>query len=99
MASKPFRFHPDAREEFRDAARWYRARNLAASSEFRAAGSAAVRDVVRDPQRSPKYLFGTRRLVMQRFPFSVVYLDDPDLITIIAVAHARRKPGYWKGRL
>jgi toxin ParE1/3/4 len=41
----------------------------------------------------------TRRLVMRRFPFSVVYLDDPDLITIIAVAHSKRKPGYWKDRV
>jgi hypothetical protein len=36
---------------------------------------------------------------MQRFPFSVVYLDDPELIAIIAVAHTKRRPGYWKGRL
>jgi|SRR5277367_1528256 len=99
MPSKLFRFHPDAREEFPDAARWYRARNVVASSVFRAAGSAAVREVVRAPQHSPKYLYGTRRIVLQRFPFSVVYLDDPDVITIIAVAHSKRKPGYWKDRL
>jgi plasmid stabilization system protein ParE len=99
MPSKPFRFHPEAREEFRDAARWYRARNAVAASEFRAAGSAAVREVVRAPQRWPKYLYGTRRVVLQRFPFSVVYLDDPDVITIIAVAHSKRKPGYWRQRL
>jgi hypothetical protein len=37
--------------------------------------------------------------VLHRFPFSVVYLDDPELITIIGVAHSERKPGYWKGRL
>ena len=99
MVSKPFRFHPEAREEFREAALWYRARNVAASSTFRAAGSAAVRDVVRAPRRWPKYLYGTRRVVLQRFPFSVVYLDDPDVITIIAVAHSKRKPGYWKDRV
>ena len=51
------------------------------------------------PQRWPKYLHGTRRFVMQRFPFSVVYLDDPELVTIVAVAHSKRKPGYWKDRL
>jgi hypothetical protein len=41
MSSKPFRFHPEAREEFHEAARWYRARNGVASAEFRAAGGLA----------------------------------------------------------
>lgn len=54
MPSKPFRFHPGAREEFRDA------RNVVAASQFRAAGSAAVREVVRAPQRQSKYLVGSR---------------------------------------
>lgn len=36
---------------------------------------------------------------MQRFPFFVIYLDDPDVIRIIAVAHSKRRPGYWKNRL
>ncbi len=99
MSSKLFRFHPEAREEFREAARWYRARNVVASSQFRAAGSAAVREIVQAPQRWPNYLYETRRVVLQRFPFSVVYLDDPDVITIIAVAHSKRKPGYWKDRV
>jgi plasmid stabilization system protein ParE len=56
-------------------------------------------DIALAPHRWPTYLHGTRRLVIQRFPFSVIYLDDSDLITIIAVAHSKRKPGYWKDRL
>jgi plasmid stabilization system protein ParE len=99
MASSTFRFHPEAREEFRDAVRWYRARDRPTSSEFRVAVSSAIREIAQAPQRWAKYLHGTRRLVMQRFPFSVVYLDDPELVTIVAVAHSRRKPGYWKDRL
>jgi plasmid stabilization system protein ParE len=99
MASSTFRFHPEARDEFRDAVRWYRAQDRRASSDFRVAVSSAVRGIAEAPQRWPKYLYGTRRFVMQRFPFSVVYLDDPELVTVIAVAHSKRKPGYWKDRL
>jgi plasmid stabilization system protein ParE len=99
MASKSFHFHPEARDEFREAARWYRARDLRASSDFRIAVSSAIREIAESPQRWAKYLHGTRRFVMQRFPFSVVYLDDPELITIIAIAHGKRKPGYWKSRI
>ena len=99
MASKPFHFHPEARDEFREAARWYRARDARASSEFRVTVSETIREIAAAPRRWAKYLHGTRRFVMQRFPFSVVYLDDPELVTIVAIAHAKRKPGYWKKRL
>jgi plasmid stabilization system protein ParE len=99
MVSKPFQFHPAAREEFRSATRWYRAQNVLASSEFRATVSSAIRLIAESSQRWPKYLHGTRRLVMQRFPFSVVYLDEPDFVIIVAVAHSKRRPGYWGDRV
>jgi hypothetical protein len=59
----------------------------------------AIRLVAEAPHRWSKYLHGTRRLVLQHFPFSVIYLDDPELATVIAIAHGKRKPGYWKHRL
>lgn len=99
MESKPFRFHPEAREDFRDAIRWYRARSTIASVEFRTSASGAIRRIVEAPQRWPKYLHGTRRFVVHRFPLSIIYLADPDMVTIIAVAHSKRKPGYWKNRV
>jgi plasmid stabilization system protein ParE len=99
MGSKSFQFHPDAREEFRSSTRWYRTQNPLVSSEFRLAVSGGIRLIAQAPQRWPKYIYGTRRFVMQRFPFSVVYLDDPELVTIVAIAHSKRKPGYWKDRL
>jgi plasmid stabilization system protein ParE len=99
MTSKPFRFHPDAREEFREAIRWYRVRSTIASTEFRTTVMTAIREAAQAPQRWSKYLHGTRRFALHRFPFSVIYLDDPDLVTIVAVAHSKRKPGYWKHRI
>jgi plasmid stabilization system protein ParE len=55
MSSKPFRFHPEAREEFRDAGRWYRARRVAAAAEFRRTVSDAIRQIAEGPQRWPQY--------------------------------------------
>jgi plasmid stabilization system protein ParE len=41
-----------------------------------------------------------RRLVVEDFPFSVVYaLVDDDTIFVVAVAHQRRRPRYWGRRL
>ena len=99
MSSKQFRFHPEARKEFREAILWYRDRNPNVATEFRISISDAVRQVARDPHRWLKYLHGTRRFVLGRFPFSIVYLDAAELVSIVAVAHSKRKPGYWKRRL
>src|SRR5579862_4573232 len=99
MGTKPFRFHSEAREEFRGAIRWYRAHSSLVSSDFRQVASEAIRTVSEGPDRWPRYLHGTRRFVIQRFPFSIVYLDEADSITIIAVAHGKRRPGYWKQRV
>lgn len=40
-----------------------------------------------------------RRAPVKRFPYHVVYLEAESTIRILAVAHERRKPGYWKKRL
>jgi len=37
----------------------------------------------------------TRRLVLRRFPFNLIYRVHEDEIQLIAVAHQRRKPRYW----
>ena len=96
---KPYRLHPEAWLEFVAADDWYLARSLDASIEFLSDVNDALETVSKAPQHWPKYLHGTRRFVLHRFPFSVVYLDDPDQVTIIAVAHSKRRPGYWKHRL
>lgn len=39
-----------------------------------------------------------RRVLVARFPYAVVYRRDPARVVIIAVAHQRRRPGYWRLR-
>ncbi len=51
------------------------------------------------PERWANYLFGTRRYMMKRYPFVLVYRVATERIEIVAVAHAKRNPGYWKERL
>jgi plasmid stabilization system protein ParE len=40
----------------------------------------------------------TRAFTLPKFPYSLIYRVFPDHIRIIAVAHHRRRPGYWAGR-
>lgn len=41
---------------------------------------------------------GVRRYVLRRFPFLIVYRVLESQVEVIAVTHARRRPGYWKSR-
>lgn len=94
-----YQFHPEAWLELEAADEWYLSRSVNTSIAFLSDVDEGLERISDAPQRWPSYLHGTRRLVLQRFPFSIVYLNDPDLMTIIAVAHSRRKPGCWKHRI
>jgi len=99
MSPKRFVFHSEARTELREAILWYRTRDRKIGTEFRLAVQDSVREIANAPHRWPIHLHKTRRYVLDRFPFSIIYLDTPELVNIVAVAHSKRKPGYWKRRL
>lgn len=42
---------------------------------------------------------GTRSWKISSFPYSIVYVVRGEILFIIAVAHHRRRPGYWQSRL
>lgn len=89
----------DALQEAETAARWYAERSVTAAAGFSDEIDAAESAIVRLPEAWPPFDHGTRRYLLHRFPFSVVYRVEARRILIVAVAHARRRPGYWKARL
>lgn len=57
-------------------------------------------DTVREhPQLGAEIAYGFRRMLVRRFPFSVIYFVEGDEIVVVAVAHHSRRPEYWKGRM
>jgi plasmid stabilization system protein ParE len=99
LESKLYRVHPEAWLEIEAADDWYLQRSPEASASFLAAIYDAFGSISEAPQRWPRYLYRTRRFVLHRFPFSVIYLDKPSVVNVVAVAHSKRKPGYWKRRV
>jgi toxin ParE1/3/4 len=59
---------------------------LALITEFEKAASL----VSGNPELGTPWVSGTRRFVLRRFPFNIVYH-----LFIIAIAHQKRRPGYW----
>lgn len=89
-----------ASEEFREAVRWYEARRSGLGSEFFDAVAAAVALIEGNPAVGATISTDgqTRRVLVARFPYQVVYRLRPTEIVIAAIAHLKRRPGYWRGR-
>ena len=77
---------------------WYADRNARAAAGFLSELEHAMDRVREAPERWPRVAGQARRYVFPRFPFSLVYRVTPNMIEVIAVAHHRRKPGYWESR-
>jgi plasmid stabilization system protein ParE len=94
----PVRLHPLAADEAEASRRWYFARNPILADAFRLELDSAIASIAESPGRWPRIHERFRRYLLHRFPFSVVYIERADFIEVIAVAHHRRKPGYWTER-
>jgi len=91
-------FHPDAVEEAAAAHAFYVERSPQVARAFLAELDRALLSLTEVPLGWPPGIHGCRRLLLRRFPFGLVYRLGLDEIQIVAVAHLRRRPGYWKTR-
>jgi toxin ParE1/3/4 len=98
VADLPVRFHPLARDEAEGAYAWYAERNIAAADLFLDEIDTAVARVREAPERWPRIRRDVRRYLFRKFPFSLIYRVTSGTVEVIAVAHHRRRPEYWKKR-
>jgi plasmid stabilization system protein ParE len=91
-------FHPEAAAEFDFAVDWYLEHSEQAAGDFLREVNDAVASIAANPQMWTEHVYGTRRFVLRHFPYLIVYLLHETRIEIVAVAHGRRRPGYWGER-
>jgi plasmid stabilization system protein ParE len=92
------RLHPEARAELLEARKWYYDRSPLSSVAFSHVVDRAVSRIRNSPNSFPLAEHGTRKIVLQRFPFNIFYRTGEGEIVIVAVAHQKRRPGYWSDR-
>lgn len=92
------KLHPEARAELIEARNWYHDRSALSSVAFSHALDRAIFRIRESPDSFPVADHGTRKFVLQRFPFNVFYRISKVEIVVVAVAHQKRRPGYWSGR-
>ena len=93
-----FCFHPDAEEEFDDAVKYYEECQEGLGLEFAEEVYAAIARIIQYPDAWSPISANTRRCLVNRFPYGVIYRLKSRVMHIIAVANMHRRPEYWKNR-
>ena len=95
---KAIRYHGEARLELVHEVNYYTAVSRQLGERFdKAIQSAAIR-AAEYPDLGSPFFYGTRRVLLKKFRFSVVYMASEDEILILAIAPFSRKPGHWRKR-
>ena len=99
-APRPILVHPLARKEYWAARRWYGRRSAWAEQRFANAVRETLNRIAANATLGQVYQGSVWWRMMRRFPYLAIYLpSDSGQITIIAVAHGRRRKGSWMRRL
>ena len=91
-------FHPEASDEYAASYAWYYDKGAHVADIFEREVKRSLRLIADYPRRWPVYRGKYRRIMVRRFPFSLVYAFYGEHLVIVADVHGSRRPGYWKSR-
>jgi toxin ParE1/3/4 len=92
-------FHPEADNEVIEAARYYETRLAGLGFSFLMELDSSIEQVVANPEAYQLVSEDIRQKPFWRFPYSLLYVIEVDRIRVVAVAHQKRRPNYWRSRL
>jgi len=97
---KPLILTKKAQEDLDDAFKWYEDQESGLGKEFIRCIDARIAELNRHPLHHQVVQSDrVRRALINRFPFSIYFENEEELITIFAILHQRRSPEYWESRL
>ncbi|MBC8353297.1 MAG: type II toxin-antitoxin system RelE/ParE family toxin [Planctomycetes bacterium] len=91
-------FHPEATAELEASADWYAERSPTTARDFCVAVDVALASIEANPERFARIDVRHRACSVQKFPFQIVFRHDQHRVHVVAIAHAKRRPGYWRNR-
>ena len=91
-------FHPDARAEMREAFNFYDERLDGLGLRFLLSVEQTADRITIHPEAGAPLAGEFRKRIVSGFPYNIIYRVWEDYIYLIAVAHHRRRPGYWRER-
>ncbi len=93
------RFLQIARRELDDAVDYYNRERPGLGYEFLWEVLFAIDRIKQFPQAWQTFYEDARRCIVRRFPYGIIYVQEKDVIVILAIAHLHRNPDYWIDRL
>jgi plasmid stabilization system protein ParE len=93
------RFVSEADEELDEATAYLSERSVRAAQRFLTEVDDAIRLLLRFPRLGSPLPHDLRRLSLKAFPYRVIYRVEGEVIVVYAVAHVRRRSGYWRKRV
>ena len=94
-----YSYHPDAQREVAAAVAYYVTIGPQLGNNFLTELEKSINRILSMPEAWAIHIGDTRRCLLHRFPYGVVYLMVPQGIEIVAVTHLHRKPDYWRDRV
>jgi len=91
---------PEARKDLSDASAWYAKQGSGLGLTFLAAVRQQLLQITARPEAFPPFHRQTRRSLIKRFPYGIIYLvqHDQERIIVLAVLHCGRDPRLWQAR-
>ena len=91
--------HPEAQAEYLEALQWYVDRSYRVGRRFQREFVRVVELIESDPDKGQVFEGPVRFIRLRRFPYVLYYQPiDSNRVQVLAVAHGRRRPGYWHHR-
>lgn len=89
-----------AQEDLDDAFKWYEEQVLGLGKEFIRCVDAKISEIKRYPlHHQIVHSDQVRRALTNRFPFSIYFVNEEEIITIFAIVHQSRSLEFWKSRI
>lgn len=90
---------PEAEDDLKEAFSWYEDKRTGLGYDFLLQVDAGINFISRNPEIHPIEYKGTRKHVIKRFPYKIIYLTEEEKIIILAVIHGKRRPDLIKKRI
>jgi hypothetical protein len=92
-------YHNLAEVEIDSSLTWYEERSRQAFDQFRIRLTSALNSIPKFPERFPCIYGEFRSARVKKFPYKVIFRIEQDQLFVIALAHDKRDPDYWKDRV
>lgn len=93
-----FRYHPEAEEELLHSIRYYESKAEGLGAEFLDEVEKTLALIQSFPDLGTLLTEADRRMLVERFPYGIIYTKYENHVMIYAIMHLNRRPSYWRNR-